>query len=317
MINRYENRTVFDSLTRQIDDTIDEHRNIQTQMKFPTIPMYDSKHWATRGVDTKGKDIYDAAYGQIVRDTNDYDSAWVYQPDDKWHQIGGVARARLETRYPFEEIPVVGGRDSVIVPFNHVYNPYPSLFDSAADAQGIKLYIQAPGVYAVTYRVEFNHSDTGSIDWDTPMWSQLWEPDWDGFNGYDTLHGSINNDIHTTVVFSVSEDVNELWPAGSGWPSGQPLYVAVGWYDPDTAPTTVTIGHNHYNDIMPGSFDGCCLDLFRLGGANVDDLNIERDGNVWDQPTVGPSLATASMAEMPSRRQRKETPLDRLRREDV
>src|SRR5438874_1516342 len=77
-------RTIWDDLYGRVDRNGKQLENLQSQMKVPTLPIYDSTNWPD-----------DAVYGQLVRDFNDWNSLWVYAEDDRWHKIGGASPPNL------------------------------------------------------------------------------------------------------------------------------------------------------------------------------------------------------------------------------
>ena len=316
MINRKSDINILDTYTRQIDDLHAKSKELQTQLKVPTIPIYDSKNWPGYTDDT-GKKVYDAAYGQLVRDQENYDTAWMYQPDDKWHPIGGVARARVEMTYdqlpkPFWSDSVVGPGGAVgpgaigetIINFDHGYNPYPGVFalgpafntwvgEIPSIYPGWFIYCQQGGVYSVTYRLIIDVDYSTAEFTDTPLWTQCYEPDWTGWVGYDTWHGSVENGVQHTIVFVVSNDVAELWPAGTvtqdtpggpvttHWPMGQPIYCTA-WIPyklldgtiNDDPPQNLYIVSPTQHELYSGDhrYQGSYLEVTRLGGTNTEDI---------------------------------------------
>lgn len=308
MKNRYSDRELFVANQRNLEKIDKDIKDMRKQQLIPTIPSYDSEKFPPDRVagrtthppadtDTPAELGYDAnyypnraTYGQIVRDTNDYDSLWMYQDDDKWHQLG-VCRARLEMTQAHAPVLLnwtggVGGFPTEpLIPFDYVDNPYPSVFASSMGADGIgRLFIQVGGVYSVTYRIYFvAQGGTGGGFYDIiPVQGQVWECDWDGFSGYTTYIHSAQDGINNTVIFPVADDVLEMWPGGdnfgSVWPPGQPIYVGV----------SLTDYHDDGKIQVGGkgsglSYSGCYLEVTRLGGGNRKELT-GQDGLVRGVP---------------------------------
>lgn len=304
MKNNYTDQNIFETTSRDIEGLDKRMKDFEKQQLVPTIPAYDAKKFPPSKVSnpfakpvpgtpppTEGD--YEpnhypnrATYGQIVRDTNNYDSLWIYQDDDKWHPFGTLARIRFELSYDTPQIYYGGGVGETIVTFNNVYNPYPGVFDVAAEhfsnPDMLIGFIQLGGVYSASYRLFFDFTG-GFVD--TNMMTQRYEPDWNGWCGYDHYHRSIDNGVWATHIFSVGDDVNDLWPGGNtpyaAWPTGIEQYVTAwqpleGQFSSDTVKNNLYLGDDGFGSAHPNYFQGSYFEITRLGGADLVDLTKAR-----------------------------------------
>jgi hypothetical protein len=300
MINRLTDRSLFTVYQRQIENVQQRHRDIQTQLKTPTYPMFDSANWPGY-TDDNGKQVLSATHGELVRDTNNYNSVWMFQEDDKWHQIGGVSRARAEMSFefpPFSFSPV-DVRADYVVPHNHVFVGDDSSFGVVRANPGAGpsdpmhyqakcIVIKAGGVYAAYYRTWLNF--TGGFQ-DCRVRTHLFHPDWDYYSEYETWHYSISNGCHGGCIFAMSNEVmypdrfvSEQGPPGPLDPGGCIMFTTVNILD-DVE--NLQFGDASIHASNPTMYQGSYLEVIRLGGADVRDLNSARIGPpevVWDAP---------------------------------
>jgi hypothetical protein len=258
-IDRYE-RDPIDFLHSRVNGSNARVDSLQKRMKVPTIPLYNSVDWPD-----------DAVRGQLARSKKDPSSLWMYGEDDLWHNVNTITRARQEITYNPDHYQIFPSNGAeVVLEWDRFFTSNkdeigPIYFKENQPQLGLNLGMKVPGVWAVTYRVFFDVDSDQPIGpgfVDCPIITQVYEPDWDGFCGYEHYHHSCDNGCYGTITFTTGPNIKE------DWGRGQDMYLTVralgghGQY----------IGDPSFGVSHPGYFQGTYMEVVRIGSANVDDL---------------------------------------------
>jgi hypothetical protein len=153
-------RNIFSFITDLTDHVHKRVDSIERRLKTPTHPRYNSVNFPDN-----------AAPGQVVRDINDMDAAWMYQEndgtygDDSWHQIAGG-----ELHWAFSRGTIGGLSNSTDLPLVPDSTPN-RRFTDGSNYFGVppvsimldqvrypSIWIKKPGLYLVSMSAETGYS---------------------------------------------------------------------------------------------------------------------------------------------------------------
>jgi hypothetical protein len=317
MLNKYISQNIFDSTRQRIQALNSRNRRLRKQQRIPTLQAYTADNWPDK-----------STYGQIVQDVENNGMMWIYGEDDNWYPIGGFPRIIGRVKYgvvdvapgsQYTDISRFGPEGSpnwigteeeiilwseIILPDTHlnVFSWCYDLFQRPLVRWERLFLIGKGGVYRANYCViveNFGSPVSPNSDAAEHGYTQLYEPDFNGWTGYERYHMNLTGSTpcYGQVTFSVAYDVMELWGNGLGTPitppgpetirgAGQQMYLTV-WVETGKY-LKYTMGHPSQGPL--GWWQGSFLEVIRLGDAHITDLY---DGHYDGNPVPYPSPENA------------------------